>query len=1062
MITNLTFHNSRRLCALLSILLLAISGAARMEAQGATATILGTVTDSTGAAVPDAAVQVRNVGTDAGQTVTSDAQGRYRVPDLNVGQYEVRGTKMGFQTVVHSGIELTVGVQAVVDLSLQVGQQQQTVTVESQVSQVETTNGAVGSLIDQQQMRELPLNGRNFEQLILLAPGVQVLSSGSLLAKQGKENSFSAAGARPDNQAFLLDDEDIQNFNRRGIGTVTGTSLGVEATAEFQTLTDTYGAQFGGNGVVINAVTKSGTNSFHGSAYEFLRNSAMDARNFFDPSTVPPFRKNQFGGTAGGPIKKDKMFFFANYEGIRQALGTTTISTVPDASHRSPLTLLNGQATPASNSATAQAIVSALALYPLPTFNFNPTAGTGQVASEGTQVAHENYLLGRFDDTFSEKDSLFLRFFLDKQSLFNPFGGGPGSSPLPFWGESDQGADYFSTLQWRRIISPAIVNVARVSFSRTNTPTVPTPAETTPALQFFPGSGRPDGTVAITGLSAIGLNSFVPADQVQNRFTESEDLLWTHGAHSMRFGASVVRMDSNIYYPYRSGGAWTFSSLTNFLSGSALTFIGTPVGPQYYPTRDYRETDFAVYFQDDWKVTPKLSVNLGLRYEPTTNATDANNQLYAITDFVAGTRFVNVPNVQKNNPSLWNLDPRFGFAYDVFGDHKTAIRGGFGINHSPIFPANYNSAYSTAPPWISLQENNIAYPSVSALTASLPTQSPGYYWYTNRTPYIIQYNLNVQREISQGTVLSVGYVGSHGVSLFTEQDLNPPIPSIDSNGVYHFASLQTVSGTLKLVTNPRVDPALSTLASDIEGTTSRYNALQVSVNRRFTRNFQAQLAYTFSRCLDDGGLFIASTNGTGSATTYENPYNREYDRGPCVFNVAQTLRVNGLFALPFHGNRLVEGWQLSGILSANTGLPFTVSTGFDQVGEQGGDTPRPNYVSGCNPQVGRPNEWFNPACYSLEAPGTLGNVGRNTLVGPNLVDVDLALLKDTKIREWLNLQFRAELFNIFNHANFNLPSAGVFAAGAVAGTASPNATAGQITSTVTTSRQFQLALKFIF
>src|SRR5579864_893703 len=328
------FQIGRRLSfALMAILLVGIYGigVSRLWAQGATATILGTVTDMSGAAVPDAMVQVKNAGTGATQSIATDAQGRFRVPDLGIGDYEVQAAKTGFSTMVHKGITLTVGAQTVVDFALPVGQQQQTVTVEGEASVVETTNAAIGTYTSEQQMRELPLNGRNFEQLIQLAPGVATVQW-SNNAMQGRAAQYSVAGGRPEGQAIMLDDESLQSFWNNGISSITGSSLGVEAIGEFQTLTNSYSAQFGGNGAVINAVSRSGSNSFHGSAFDFLRNSALDARDYFlfTRSSPPPFRRNQYGGSVGGPVKKDKAFFFVDYEGIRQLLQQFGVATVPN------------------------------------------------------------------------------------------------------------------------------------------------------------------------------------------------------------------------------------------------------------------------------------------------------------------------------------------------------------------------------------------------------------------------------------------------------------------------------------------------------------------------------------------------------------------------------------------------------------------------------------------------------------------------------------------------------------------------------------------------------------
>ena len=1035
--------NTRCFCLTLMVMLSCFLAEPNSSGQVATATILGTVTDASGAAIPGGKIDVKNTGTGVTQSAISNELGRYTVPDLQIGEYEVQAGLAGFQTVLRKGITLTVGSRIVVDFALPVGQIQETVNVEATITQVDVTSAAFGALTDQRQMRELPLNGRNFQQLILLAPGVQTINSVAPNARQGREPSFSAAGARPEGQAILLDDEPLENFYRRGIGTVTGTSLGVEAISEFQTLTNTYGAQFGGNGVAINMVSKSGTNALHGSAYEFLRNSALDARNFFDTvrkpgadhAEPPAFRRNQFGGTLGGPLQKDRMFFFANYEAIRQALGQTRVATVPAPNNRTPTFAR------ATNPITYDAIVNVMALYPQPT-TLLPGGTLGQIPMVANQVAEENFGLGRFDYVISQKDSVFVRYMYDRQYLLDPFtGGAAAGTQLPFWGEVDDLRNHFSAIEWKRIVSPETVNTARFSFTRPNTRTAPA-YPPNPALQFFPGSGRPDANITITGIAPIGVSFFVPAGQLQNRYAVADDFLWTHRAHNTRVGMSVTRQQSNVFYPFRSGSVWTFQSLANFLAGTAQSVTGTPVGPQYNSSRYYRETQITPYIQDDWRVTAKLTLNLGLRWEFVTDPIEARNNFYNITDFEKGDDIVRVSHPNSTNPNKWNLDPRVGFAYDVFGDHKTAVRGGFGITHSPVFPGNYNPHFTATKPWDNFQQLNPVFPApFTGANAALPSISPGWNYYNDKAPYVMQYNLNVQRGVAEGTVLTVGYVGSRGINLFTLREMNPFLASIDSNSVYHFGST-------------RLNPKYNSMSLAVQGTASTYNSLQVSLNRSFTRNVQAQINYTWSKCIDDGGSPLGSLNGGNSPTSYSNPFDRSVDRGLCYFSVANTFRANSVVALPFHGNRLIEGWQVTGILTANGGLPFTISTGFNRAFV--GDVSRPDYVAGCKAHVGRVQQWYDPNCFSLEAPGTLGNLGRNTLIGPKLVNVDAALLKDTGISEELRMQFRAEVFNVANHANFALPAAGIFTA------SGRNPTAGQITQTVTTSRQLQFGLKFIF
>jgi len=1053
-------------------LLLTTVGLVHLAAQGTTATILGTVTDMSGAAVPDATVQVRNTGTGATQSVASDNQGRFRVADLGVGQYDVQATKTGFSTLVRKEVTLNVGAQTVVDFALPVGQQQQTVTVEGQVSQVETTNSAVAALVDQRQMRELPLNGRNFEQLIQLAPGVATHTAFQRSGFQGRADQYSVAGGRPEGQQILLDDENLVTYWNKGIASITGNSLGIEAIGEFQTLTNTFSSQFGGNGAVINAVSKSGTNSIHGSAYEFLRNSAFDARKYFDnflppgvsTSSVPPLRKNQFGGSLGGPIKKDKTFFFANYEAVRQLLGETNTALVPDANHRTPTS---------SNQAQAQAIAATMAIYPLPDPGTVNAAGVGRSAQTASSIAHEHYLLGRVDHSISDKDSVFGRYIFNKADQVEPFN---STSVLPYWGELDKSFNQFATVEWRHIISPTIVNVARDSFSRTTNNAVTTGS--TPVLQFFPGSGRQDGNVSITGISAIGGNTLIPFDLRQNRFTEADDILYTHGSHSIRFGAAVARLQTNTYFPTRSGGAWTFQSLPNFLAGTALNFNGAINSPTAYSHRDFRHIEFTPYIQDDWKVTPKLTLNLGVRWEFISNPVETHNQLWTITNFATDSAYTNVPNVMKENPTIGAWNPRVGFAYDPFADHKTSFRGGFGLFRNPIMPPNYGGNYWGNKPWLQVLENGPIFPTpfVTNPGKNPPfTQPSGFDYGTNTTPYMMQYNLNVQRELMQGTTLSVGYVGSHGVHLLTQYEHNPPVPTTGPNGELVFGKLNA-TGTA-VTGNPRLNTSglFSIYNAFAPIATSRYNSLQAALNRRFTRNTQLQVSYTWSRCLNTGGSW--SSYQSNGASGESNPYNFNADFGPCVFDINQALRVNGLYVLPFHGNRVVEGWQLTGIMTRSTGLPFNISNGFDIVGYTSSGTPRPNVVSGCDMNSGKftwagnqysagtVDRWFNPNCFSMPAVGTLGNAGAELGRGPNFINLDLGLVKDTKITETIRAQFRAEFFNILNHANFSVPASNsIFTALAnnPATGAGVNSTAGVITSQVGNARQIQLALKLVF
>jgi len=1067
------------ICVFVVSMVLLVATGTRLAAQQTTGVILGTISDSSGGVIPAATVQVKNTGTGQTQATESDAQGRFRVADLAVGEYEVQANKSGFATVVHRGITLSVGAEQVVDFSLQVGQVAQTVTVEGEVSQVETTSSQISSLVSPTQMRELPLNGRNFEQLIQLAPGVQNYYAGSSSVagsqganvRQGRDPAISVAGSRPEGAAFLMDDQSLATFYNRGIGSLTGTSLGVDAIAEFQMLTNTYGAQFGGNGAVMNSVSRSGTNSFHGSVFEFLRNSGMDARNFNDPATVPIYRRNQYGATLGGPIKKDKLFFFLNYEGLNYVQGVSNVTTVP----------LSRTAT-ATDLVKAAAINGILALYPAPTFNINAAAGTGQATIVGRNTALENYGLGRIDYTISDKDSFFGRYFLDRQRAEYPFSGG-GQTGL--WGELDHGRNQFFNMEERHIFSSSKINTLRAGFSRVLVTGVAT--NSYPAMQFFPGSGRADGSVIISGgISSIGTMAASPEPerQLQNRFSAGDDFSWTRGTHNFRFGGGLERVQSQTLWPFQGGAEWRFNSLALFLSGTPFQVTAGANTPTNNPVRNFRELDFSIYAQDDWRVLPRLTLNLGLRYEPALNPSEADNNLYAMVNVYSDTDFTNVPHVFRTNVSLKNIDPRIGFAWDIFGDHKTAIRGGFGMFHDVVFAGEYAIGYINSPPWRILQQQNpTTFPTPFAGgtgTASV-NLSPGWDWNDTRTPYIMEYNLNVERQLPWGMVASIGYVGSHGLDNYSLVEENP-VQAVVVNGTYVFCG-----GTS--ATNPaacgglsgRRNPKIGTFSMAVNGSTSRYNSLQASLNRVIARNIQAQAAYTYSKCISDGDGTLATLSGN-APSNYENPYDRSYDRGVCGFNVTHAFRLNMLGTLPFHGNQFVEGWQLSGIFAANTGLPFNVIDNVDQSNQINAQQfPRPDYAPdnpaatiggisypACNnrPIIGTAAMWFNPNCFNPQAFGTLGNFGREGLVGPSLANLDTALLKTTKIRESMTLQFRAEFFNVLNHTNLSLPFAMLFqGTPGLPGKVPPlsrASNAGQIPTPAVPSREIQLGLKLIF
>jgi outer membrane receptor protein involved in Fe transport len=1012
-----------------------------------TASLSGRVTDASGAAVPAAAVTIKNSATSATQTVTTDEQGRYAVPDLPIGPYDITASKTGFQNALRSGLALTVGSAPVIDFQLKVGQATETVNVSAEAAQVQTTTSAVSSLVNQTQMRELPLNGRDFEQLILLAPGVSTYPSGGSSALTSVANAYSISGTRPEGYANTLDGEDVLNWWQRNAGAnVTGTSLGIDSIAEFQTLTSTYGAQYGGNGGAINAVSKSGTNAFHGSVYEFFRNSDLDARSFFDGPSVAPFHRNQFGASLGGPIKKNKVFFFVNYEGIQQVLDTTNPVFVPSAAvHQGISQGTQYTVNPAS--------AAMLALYPLPTTaTSNPDVGMLSLIS--TQTSPENFGLARLDWNISDKDSFFARY----QADFGTRTTVGGLNALNDWPVYDLTHNQFLTVGERHIFSPNLISQFTASYSR------PLTSEDQPtehaALQLFTPA-REDVYVALpNGVAALGASFINPFQYLQNKFSETENMDWVHGSHDIKFGLGFKREQLNPYAYTYWGGFYLFLSNPSFFEGNPFEFTGAPNGGTY-ATRDFRTISLNPYIQDDWKVNSRLTVNLGFRYEWESNPVETHNALFNVVGPPFGNNFEHVPNAYTSNPSNHNFDPRVGLAWDVFGDHKTSVRAGFGIFHDVFQTYTFSSAYTSNPPY--LTENqffgfnpdpNFPTPFVGGGNPVL-SQTNGTYYGIHTTPYTIEYNVNIQRELVKNTLLTVGYTGTRGVHLLAFHDFNAPTPTINAEGQMQFATV--VNGVA--TQNPRPNPNFGALDMTDTSSYSSYNAMLVSLEHKLSSNLVMQFSYTYSHCIDSaytyGGLGF---NNASSAIT--NPYDWANDRGNCSFDLRHVISANVVYLLPFHGNRWKEGWQITGIQAWHTGVPFSLSEGDQADLQNNFDSERPNYIAGCNPYANQSGtNWFNAACFPASAYGTIGDLGRNIMRGPGYVDTDFGVLKNTRINERFNLQFRAELFNIFNHANFAPPSGTIYNAGVVP---TPNATGTQLTSIVGNARQTQFSMKLIF
>jgi hypothetical protein len=1050
------------------------------------ASLSGIVTDPSGAPVPAAAVTIKNLETAAARNTVTDDAGRYQVASLPVGQYEVRVTKSSFQEEIRSGIHLVVGQEASVDIRLQVGEVQQRVSVTEEAPMVSTTTRDISGLVGEQQVKELPLNGRSFDLLLTLNPGVVNFTwektGGTGISNSTTGNNFAVSGNRPQQNLFLLNGVEFTGAaeNNMQPGGTSGMLLGVDAVREFNVQRDSYGAEFGkrpGGQVVI--VTQSGTNQWHGTAFEFLRNNVLDAPNFFDQGDAPPFRRNQFGASMGGPVLKDKTFFFGNYEGFRQSLHQTSAAFVPDLRSRAD---------------AAASVKPLLNLWPTPSptdIDFatpsNPD-GIAEIFSSPLQTIREDFGTARVDHIFSQRDTLSGIYTIDDGQDFT-------ATPLdPFSSDVVTLREQVATVEETHVFSPGLVNSGRFGFSRagyffTGEPTPRTPAANVPAFLI----GHPVGAIVVGGSAAsnpqaqlglAGSNNGSNLRIARNLYTFEDHLTLTRGRHQLEFGAWFQRFQSNETIALSQFGQATFTSLQTFLKGAISSFLFDPS-----PTEmNWRSLLGAWYAQDTIRISPRLTVTLGFRDEFTTGWNEAHGRAanYTFTNGVISTQPRVGDSLFTVNNAKFLPQPRIGVAWSPFSA-KTVIRAGFGmyndLQDALGYRADQNAPFNptfTTPLTVSQLPINPAGPFPAAAKLI-----PGGVQPDMQTPTLISYSLRIQQQLSPNTSLTVGYVGSHGYHELIGIDANEPFPVIcpaspcpatyPATFPAGIANTPVPAGTFFVPTTTRANPALANTWTWFSEGDSSYNALQVDVNRRFSGGLTLRGVYTFSKVLDDGDSLNATTSGGGPALA-SNPFNLRSDRGLGTFDVRHVAVANATYALPIgHGKRflgglegfanaLASGWTVNSIVTLQGGFPFSPQLSYNP--SNNGDTRNPvrpfaNPAFSGPVTLGKPNQWFNPNAFLAPANtpangGFYGNVGRDTLIGPGLATWDFSVLKDTRIRERLNLQFRAEIFNLLNRTNFNLPNAVVFTPSGV----SP--TAGVITSTSTTSRQIQFGLKLLW
>ena len=1070
------------------------------QAQGEAA-ISGTVTDASGSAIPDAAVTVQNVETGAVRNIVTDAEGRYDAPLLPIGNYKLSVEKAGFQSQSKTGITLVVGQRAKVDVALPVGELRQTVTVTEVPETVALSTEDTSGLVGQEQVKDLPLNGRSYDQLLILNPGIvnytSQKSGGTGTSNSVIGNMFAVSGRRPQENLYLLNGVEYTGASEVNVtpGGASGLLLGVDAVREFAVVADTYGAEYGKRpGAQVNIVTSSGTNQLHGNIYEFLRNSAFDGRNYFDAGNIPQFQRNEFGGSLGGPIRKDRTFLFGNYEGFRENYSLSAVSFEPDAAaQQGILPCYAASSTPTTCTSSSPAttfakpdktIAPLFALWP------NPALGTEVLTASGLRTGisesfssplqriREDFGTARLDQIFSDKDSFAAVYTID-----DSYANTPTSDPLSL--DIVALREQVASLSETHIFSPTLVNKATVGFSRGGfyfTGYVP-PSLASTVPGFLPG--KPVGAVVVGGgttlngasqITAAGSNAGSNLNVARNLFTAEDQVTLTHGIHQLSFGVWFQRLQSNDGLAQDQYGQASFSSLLNFIQDKPPTFT---VAPSSTPL-NWRSLEGAGYVEDVLKPTRRLELRLGFREEFTNgwNEAEGRGSNYFFTNGIINAQ----PNIggsifSTNNAKLLPA-PRIGVAWAPFSN-KTVIRAGFGTYYALLDALSYrldqNTPFNTvfANKTVSLAND------ISELTGYVPGGplpsgafiSPSGVQPGLKTPTVETYTLKIEQEIAPYTSLSVGYVGSHGYHELLSMDANTPpftICPIGCPANYPAGIYYTPAPATSATNSGNVTSNLANSTTWFSYGTSLYNGLEVDVIRRLNRGLQFRGVYTFSKGLDDGDNMNTSI-ATNSPAFTANPHDPKADWGRASFDIRHSAVINATYDVPLGrgtGNlwtsRLLGNWQISGIETLQTGLPFTPQLGYNPSNDGDSRNPvRPSWSATNNGQpliLGGPTEYFNTSWFTTPLTGTYGNVGRNVLQGPGLVETDLSLAKRILFTERWNLQFKAEFFNIFNHTNFNTPNTIVF----TAANSAPSPTAGQITSTSTTSRQVQFGLKLLW
>jgi hypothetical protein len=1040
------------------VLVTLVLRAATAVAQVDGAILTGTVADPTGASVANAVVTLRNLSTGIVTVVHTNASGSYVAPNLLPGEYIATADASGLTSGALAALNLTIGEQPVLNIQMRIAQLAATVDVVGGANTLESGSAAVSHVVDGRAARELPLNGRDWTQLAALEPGVSSIRTQpdanglNNRGNRGFGSQLTITGARPQQNNYRLDGVSVNDYANSSPGSTSGLTLGAEAIAQFSVIASNYPASYGlSSGGIISAATRAGANDFHGSVYEFFRNDALDARGYFDDGKLP-FDRNQFGAAVSGPVVRNRTFFFANYEGLRQSLTTTSIATVPSlAARRGHLS--------SGDISVDPAVQRYLGLYAPP--NGTVVGDTGLYRFASNARVPETFVTARLDHTVSARDNLHGTYLFDAGSTTQP-------DSLNVLLNSNETRRQVAAVEETHLFGSQLANTVRGGVNGVVAATLQTAPGANPlgsdaSLGAAPGLYAP--VIQVVGLTNFGggLNGTSFGNYWFRTWQFYDDAFWSLGKHSIKGGFAFERIQSDFRLAANPDGVFRFNTLADFLANrpASLQFQYGTLTP-----RALRQSVFGIYVEDDYRPAGNLTMNLGLRYEPASVPTEVDGKLANLRTLSSTQIYSGDP--LFHNPTLTNLEPRVGVAWDPFRTGRTAVRAGVGVFDVLPLTYQFNLMQVSAAPFQAIaSSSNLPAGSFPSTAVSLVQLAGGlrtsFIEFDPKRNYVTQWNVSVQQDVLR-TVMTLGYVGSQGVhNAVRTTDANGVIPSVTADGlVWPCAGVVATSG---VCSQPGGGRRFNSVYGQIDGQTwdgsSSYDALQVTARKHFAGGVDAQLSFTWSHSEDTG-------SSVGSGGPFLNSISGQFlfaaPRAPSDFNVDRMLVASGSWELPIGRGRPWGGWRISGVLNASDGLPFTPLISGDALGQGNQslfDVPDRLNLPGCDKAVnpGNPSQYIKLNCFAFPTPSTrFGNAGRNSLVGPGVLVADVAGIKNIPIGGG-RLQFRAELFNVANRTNFAAPLANnkLFDA-----KGAPVNFAGQITTLSTNPRQLQLGLKLIW